>query len=196
MFITARFKRPLTPALVVAAAAAALLVPTAAASAKQTECANAHNEPTAQTIATTEDSVNCLINVERLAHGLRPVTHDGVLGKAAREFADDMVKRQYFSHVTPTGGTLTDRMHAVRYGATDNSWSAGEIIGWGDGSLGTPEGVVNAWMHSPPHRSIILDPKFTQYGAGAATGSPGITVDLAAATYAVEFGQVSRVGRS
>ena len=49
--------------------------------------------------------------------------------------------------------------------------SVGENIAWGQGSYGTPEGIVSQWMHSATHRAIILTPGLHRIGLGLATGS-------------------------
>lgn len=179
--------------LIAAFAAAALLAPAAAAARPQPSCRNVDDVPTASTIAAAEDSVSCLINVERAKRGLRPVTHLATLGATARAYSRDMVRRDFFAHVTPTGGTLTDRMRRARYGSATKDWSAGEIIGWGTGSLATPAALADEWLASPSHRSIMLDPRFKQFGAGIAAGVPereDAQASGGGATYTVEFGVI------
>jgi uncharacterized protein YkwD len=46
----------------------------------------------------------------------------------------------------------------------------GEIMAWGTGSYGSPAGAVRGWLHSPPHRAILLSPQFTEIGIGMARG--------------------------
>ena len=65
--------------------------------------------------------------------------------------------------------------------------SVGENIAWGSGSLGSPEGIVSQWMHSAPHRRIILTAGLHRVGLGIASGTfdgtPGAvlaTADFAA----------------
>ena len=47
----------------------------------------------------------------------------------------------------------------------------GEDIAWGTGSYGTPEGIVSQWMHSAPHRRIILMAGMHRVGLGLSTGT-------------------------
>ena len=51
----------------------------------------------------------------------------------------------------------------------------------------TPGGVVDAWMHSPPHRHNILSGKFREIGIGVARGVP-VRANYKGATYATDFG--------
>ena len=47
----------------------------------------------------------------------------------------------------------------------------GENIAWGNGSYGTPAGIVSQWMHCPTHRAIILTPGLHRIGLGLITGT-------------------------
>jgi len=40
----------------------------------------------------------------------------------------------------------------------------GENTAWGTSADGTPASIVQAWLHSPPHRAIMLDPRFRYTG--------------------------------
>ena len=48
----------------------------------------------------------------------------GDLGEAARLHSDDMATREYFSHSSPEGFRMTDRMESAGY----SWWYAGETI--------------------------------------------------------------------
>ena len=49
-----------------------------------------------------------------------------------------MVAEHFFAHVSPDGGSLTDRLVAARYIDRDGDWTVGENIAWGQGPLSTP----------------------------------------------------------
>jgi uncharacterized protein YkwD len=83
-----------------------------------------------------------------------------------------MVARHYFAHTSLGGATLTDRIRRAGYLPSQGRWSAGEILAWASGSQATPRGLVDAWMASPEHRRILLDPKFSDVGVGVVAGSP------------------------
>ena len=104
-----------------------------------------------------------------------------------------MVKRRFFDHVSPGGGTMMDRIKAAGW-APSGSWSAGENIAWGSGSLATPASIVNGWMHSAGHRANILNGSFSQIGIGIAAGAPqgGIR---GGGTYVTDFTSGERVSR-
>jgi uncharacterized protein YkwD len=113
----------------------------------------------------------CLLNAQRADHGLKAFSESTTLDRAADDYAADMVKRRFFDHVSPGGGTMMDRIKAAGW-APSGSWSAGENIAWGSGSLATPASIVNGWMHSAGHRANILAGSFSQIGIGVAAGAP------------------------
>ena len=128
----------------------------------------------------------CLINAERQARGLAALAADARLARAAQRHAADMVERRYFSHDSPTGSSLVDRLRRVGY-ATRCAWSGGETLAWGAGARRTPASRVAAWMRSAPHRQILLSPAFRDAGVGIASGVPdGSRRGL---TYAAGFGR-------
>lgn len=113
-----------------------------------------------------------LVNKARAARGLAPVRANRALVKAARGHSVEMVHRYYFSHNSYNGTAFWSRL--VYYGykrAGYSSWSVGECIAWGQGILGTPQAIVSAWMHSPPHRAIILTSRFREVGVGVHSGT-------------------------
>jgi uncharacterized protein YkwD len=171
-------------------ATAATLHAAPAAAAQSDRCPGSLDAPSAATTDTATDAVVCLINAERTSRGMRGLHRDGDLGQAARGHASDMVRRTYFSHVTPGGADLGDRIRHAGY-ANGQGWKAGEALGWGTGSRATPAALVDEWLASPPHRHIILDPSYRELGVGVAPGAPRATSSgLAGATYAVDVGVV------
>jgi len=121
-----------------------------------------------------------VINEVRAAHGVAPVSLDARLSLAARRHSRDMVARRYFGHVSPGGGQLRTRVARTGWTRRRPVWSLGEDLGWGTGTLATPEAIVTAWMNSPAHRRILLKREFRVIGIGVAGGTPftpdGLTV--------------------
>ena len=96
----------------------------------------------------------------------------GDLRRAAKLHATDMVRRRYFAHVSPEGGTMAQRVKRSGYLSGARRWALGENIGWGSGSAASAASIVNAWMNSPGHRAVILDRRFGEVGLGIARGVP------------------------
>jgi len=186
MTTTSAFAR--TAAVATAATLLVALPASAHAAGATARCAGADVVPTRATATAAVDATRCLVNAERRAHGLKPVRLDGKLTRAAGGMSSDMIRRDFLSHVTPTGGTLTTRLAKVDYGSR-HDWSAGEIIGAGTGGLATPAELMHSWLASPPHRAALLDRTFTHFGAGVAVGAPNADGDSRAA-YTVEFGTI------
>jgi uncharacterized protein YkwD len=174
--VPALVRRILAP-LAAASAVLALAAPSALAACANDDAAPGDAGAAAATL--------CLLNQQRAAHGLIAFSGSAVLDKAAENFAGDMVQRRFFDHVSPGGGTFMDRIKAAGWVA-GGSWSAGENIAWGSGSLATPAEIVDGWMHSPGHRANILNGSFTQIGIGIATGAPQAGV-RDAGTYVTDF---------
>jgi uncharacterized protein YkwD len=118
------------------------------------------NTPIPSSDETNEQHIAELINQERLAQGIAPVQVDPALTQASRRHSHDMADNHFTSHTGSDGSTPGQRMSEAGY-----DWSSwGEIIAWGFG--GDAASVVEWWMNSPPHRSIILDPKYKHFGVG------------------------------
>jgi uncharacterized protein YkwD len=148
-------------------------------------CADAKLSPTKTNGEALQAAVLCLINQERRDRGLTELKAQPQLLKAAKRHSDDMVRRHYFDHTSPTGNTMKDRAVAAKYIRPHGSWRVAENIAWGGGSLGSPAKIVAGWMKSPPHRANILDPGLRHAGIGTAGSAPS---GRAGATFTVVLG--------
>ena len=101
-----------------------------------------------------------------------------------------MVRRAYFSHVTPDGEGLNDRVRNAGYGRPGDGWRVGESLGWGTGDRATPAALVDAWLASPGHRRILLQDAYRELGVGVAAGAPQGWSWLPGATYTMELGTI------
>ena len=106
-----------------------------------------------------EEQVVALVNEQRAANGLQPLTLSTALSNAARTKSQDMHDHHYFAHESPTYGSPFEMLTSfgIRYR------TAGENIAMG---YATPEAVMNAWMNSSGHRANILNASYTQIGVG------------------------------
>jgi uncharacterized protein YkwD len=149
-------------------------------------CTGTGRQPTDD--ARTQRAVLCLVNRERARHDLSRLRRRDDLGRAARRYAGEMVRRGFFSHVSPDGVTMVDRLRAVGYVRDGDAWSVGEDLAWGTGARATPAAIVDAWLASPPHRRILLTPGDRDIGVGVAQGVPVDPAPGEGATYAAELG--------
>ena len=122
--------------------------------------------PEAAPLATYENEVIRLTNLERTKRGLPALTTNWQLSRVARYKSQDMINKNYFDHMSPTYGSPFTMMQSfgLKFSA------AGENIAYGQR---TPQEVVTAWMNSPGHRANILSTAYTQIGVGAAKKANG-----------------------
>ena len=132
------------------------------------------------------DAVVCEVNRARGERGLEPLLRDRRLHRAAAAHARDMTARGYFSHVTPEGQRLSDRLRRAGYITGRVAWRVGETLAWGRGRMATPAATVAAWMRSPTHRRLILG-RYDEIGVGVADGIPS---GGPGATYAANLGRL------
>ena len=149
-------------------------------------CGRVRDVPQDHAPADVNAMVVCLLNFERVRHGVAPLTEVATLDIASQRHSDDMVARHFFEHDTPEGVPPEERILGAGY----RGERGGENIGWGEGTLGTPAEIVDAWMHSQGHRENILDPGFTGVGVGLRIGQPprGKPTSALSATYTTDFG--------
>jgi uncharacterized protein YkwD len=173
------------PALALAAVLAALMV-AAPASQATGACSSANASPSSVSKRVVVRATLCTLNVQRERRGLRPLRLNRRLAKAARRHSRAMARRHFFSHDSLNGASFLDRIRRTGYLHGARSWTVGENIAWGSGSLATPRSIGRAWMHSPGHRANILSSAFRSIGIGIAAGTP---VGRSGATYTTDFGR-------
>jgi uncharacterized protein YkwD len=100
-----------------------------------------------------------LVNATREREGLLPLRIDARLMQAAQGLADDLAARRVLSHTDRRGGRPPARFARVGYAYS----IAEEAVAGGQASC---EEVVAAWLASPSHRAILLDPGAVDAGVG------------------------------
>ncbi|WLR52208.1 CAP domain-containing protein [Bacillus tianshenii] len=100
-----------------------------------------------------------ITNHLRKRYGVSPLAWHEEAAQTAYTHSEDMATHDYFSHTSPTSGTLAERLTArnIVY------QSAGENIAakYMDGPA-----VVIGWLNSESHRQSLLYPDFTHLGVG------------------------------
>jgi uncharacterized protein YkwD len=112
-----------------------------------------------------EDRMLQRINSARADVGVSPLRMDPVLQDAARQHSRDMYARHYFSHQTPDKKSPYDRLRDARF----HFVAAGENIAFAP----DPDQAWDSLIHSPDHRSNIVNPDFRCVGIGAFKGVGG-----------------------
>lgn len=103
-------------------------------------------------------------NKQRIAHGLTPLSTNETLNRSAEIKVDDMIKRQYFEHQSPTGEGAADLAEEAGYDYV----IMGENLALGD--FDTSASIVDAWMNSEGHRANILSTKYQNIGVSVKKG--------------------------
>jgi len=155
-------------------------------SAHASDCTGANLLPALASVPTAKAATLCLLNNERSARGLLPLSAEPELESAASSYAQTMVKGRFFGHVSPGGQTITERLAA--YVGSEGDWATGENLAFGSNALATPSAIVKSWMTSDGHRENILSADFADAGIGIAGGTPSGGLPALSATYVAAFG--------
>jgi hypothetical protein len=103
-------------------------------------------------------------NAQRAAAGLAPLALNGALSVAASNKAADMIRNNYWSHVSPSGVGPWYWISAAGYPYL----YAGENLSQG---YFDDYSVMIAWMNSPEHRANVLGANYRDMGCGFASGT-------------------------
>ena len=116
-----------------------------------------------------------LVNDARSKQELSSLTLEPALNEAARAHAEDMLKRNFYGHVSPEGDTVMDRYTAA--GGSRYRLVAENIARCRGCSVPADESAVRdlheGWMNSPEHRENILAKGLSGYGFGVAEDGSG-----------------------
>lgn len=168
-----------------------LLVPANPAGAAS-RCNDDTLVPSSSNVAKIRSATRCLLDKERERRGLRALTANSQLRKAASKYSRQMVRDGFFDHVSPGGSTLLSRVkRSTSYLRNARGYSLGENLAWGSYDLATPRQTVRSWMRSSGHRRNILNRRFRNIGIGIASGAPE-SISGPAATYTTVFGTRSK----
>ena len=106
-----------------------------------------------------EQGVQYWVNVQRKRHGLRALKFASCTDAVAERWSSTLARSGGFYHQSMT--TLLNRCHA---------YYAGETLGRG---AITPKTLVTMWMHSAPHRHVLMSKSPTRIGIGATPNARG-----------------------
>lgn len=102
-------------------------------------------------------------NAARADRGLGGLRLNKALANAAQAHAEDMVARGYTAHVSPDGGTLSDRIERAGYRYA----RVGENLAFGTVSA---DATIEGWSDSPGHAANLYAATFTEVGMGYVRG--------------------------
>ncbi|MCL9817032.1 CAP domain-containing protein [Natronocalculus amylovorans] len=162
--------------------------PLAPATERPADQPDTQPQPTVSEVSESriEQEIHDVVNREREAEGVDPVTFDTDLREIARYHSTRMATEDFFAHTAPDGETLGDRYQRFGYRcqvSSDDGWyrTGGENLAqtWYDQPIATDdgtvvhesesdiaEGVVTQWLNSPGHRDNMLDEHWEGQGIG------------------------------
>ena len=120
---------------------------------------------TTASLSAQEQKAGNLVNSDRAAYNLSPLTIDPELCRIARIKSQDMRDNQYFAHTSPTYGDVRDMLRHFGYSFS----AAGENIA----HHATVEKSQAALLSSPGHRKNIMSTAYTKVGVGVAIDPNG-----------------------
>ncbi|MDP3014927.1 MAG: CAP domain-containing protein [bacterium] len=126
-------------------------------------------------------------NTQRIINGFPALQESAELNAVALFKADDILKRQYFNHISPIGEGPAELAKKAGY----EYISIGENLAMGnfknDGDL------VESWMNSPGHRANILNFKYKELGVAVVKGEyKGETVWVAVQEFGLPLSACSQ----
>jgi len=119
--------------------------------------------------ALSREAVVTLTNRERTSNGLTNLTENQLLHSIAEDRARDMLEKDYFGHISPTGVQASDVAQKIgyRYKIIAENIASGTFL--------TNQKIVDGWMQSPGHRKNILSSEIKEIGVSVMKGKMGGT---------------------
>jgi uncharacterized protein YkwD len=119
---------------------------------------------TGTSATTAEAAAFTYANQERTSRGLTPLRLDSRIQAIAHGRAETMAAADELSHDQADGNNVFDILSA-----NEVAWyGAGEIIAWNNTSslTASAKGAVGQWIHSAPHRAILLSSNYNYVAFG------------------------------
>jgi uncharacterized protein YkwD len=112
----------------------------------------------------SREAIIGLTNNIRTLQGLSDLSENALLDAVAEARAKDLLEKQYFEHVSPTGEQASDVAQRIgyRYKVIAENLASGLFF--------TNQKVVDGWMQSPGHRRNILSPDVKDIGVSVIKG--------------------------
>jgi len=147
-------------------------------------CAGGADIPRAESLQRARDATLCLLNQQRVAHGLPPLRVSVRLERASQKHSEDMGVRNFYAHDDPDGRGFAARVEAE--GVSRTGTALAENIHWAVDVAARPTAIVEDWMDSAGHRANILNAGLTHVGIGIGLDPPE-PVRKFAAVYTTDF---------
>ena len=117
-----------------------------------------HQEPL------TKEAIIGLTNNARATEGLTALEENPLLDAIAEARARDIIDKQYFAHVSPTGEQVSHIARKVGYKYKIIAENLAKGVFFTNGK------IVDSWLHSPGHRKNILSSQMREIGVSVIKG--------------------------
>ncbi len=111
-----------------------------------------------------ELSIYDAVNEVRKAHNVGELAYDERASAVARAYSERMLKEGFFSHYSPQGEDVEDRLKA----ANISYRAVGENLAYLKDENNLSGSAIKGWLDSPPHRKTMLSPMYETLGVGVA----------------------------
>jgi uncharacterized protein YkwD len=118
--------------------------------------------------AAQERAMVCMQSYARVAAGLHALRAYTPLRISATHKARDIRRCQVLSH-DACGRDMS--YWIARVGFFKGIWMVGEVLAVGGRQNGTVRATMTSWLHSKPHRAVLLHPGFDLVGVGTVRGT-------------------------
>ena len=109
------------------------------------------------------EEILAVINQTRQQHGLKELTQNQLLTKAAEAKAANLFEEQYFQHTSHSGKIFSDFIKNSNYSAN----RLGENLAK---NITQAKVLIQSWLDSAPHRENLLNPYFQEIGLSVLIG--------------------------
>lgn len=109
------------------------------------------------------DELFVMTNQQRTANGIPAVSQEQKLNMSAQQKAEDMKKRNYYSHTDPEG----KKGHLIIWDFVpkhETQYVSENLANFCSGEGSTT--VIQKWLNSPSHKAAMLDPRYDRVGFG------------------------------
>jgi uncharacterized protein YkwD len=113
-----------------------------------------------------DQAILARLNTTRAAHGLRPLRPSQELQNAAVFQSRSMLEGGFFAHESRDGSPFSLRLKRFYSPAGYQSWTTGENLLYKSAEISADE-AIRAWLASPRHREVMLDPSWREVGIGS-----------------------------
>lgn len=119
-----------------------------------------------------------LVNGQRSGGGARPLTTRDELTRAALSHSKEMLKLNYFDHVSPTPGRTDFWDRIIREGYDPRASAENLYRGFPMPISAQAQEVLTLWLNHPGHRRNMLSSKYHRAGIGMASDGKVIYVTM------------------